>query len=450
MIDPLQQDYDMEVWAGKSPEKDKKSKSATYNNGYIRKISPQEAEEIMGSGGNFGPRCSKLQDDLERAWKDFEIEEKNCKKLVMQEEDMRKTEIQLITWEKEQEDGSISERGRQALAAMSPEEADTLVNNVREKRLKSQKLKDEFLKRIEGIRKEIQTIKRKRGTNVVWKDEATGQMVMKWGSGSKEASERQSLKRDKYKVAQDYVTMLCTAEEMIKISWEKSFQLVKEYQESFEMGSIDFELMAKVIYRLEKDRALMSREQFTIACWESLSQELQREYILAKGVIDTDSDSRYEFGLPVDKDRRMKVLEKDKKLPSQVKRKEEVKKMEEVKRYNNLVRGSRGRTSFRGRGSGRGYNTTYRGGFRFGAPRGYNSNSGYNSTYNNRGGRGFRGGYRGNTRPNYTPRPQQRREFGGRYQQPQGYGNFQSNLAQSHNVQPRGGTRGRARGFRGR
>ena len=238
-LDPTQNEYDMENFCfDMSPEKDKKSsKSASmYCNGYVKQITAEEAAREMNDGGDYGPRCSQLQQDLEQAWKDLRFEEENCKKWAAKEEEIAKTRTQLITWSNEQQAGTISQQGLACLNVMNVEESDTLIMNAREKRLKSQKTKTEFLKQIEALNKQISLIKSRKGSNVVYRDHM-GNHCIKFGSASNEASKLQSLRRDPKEVARDFCRMLCTAEGILKISLEKSVDLVKEYQDCFQVSS---------------------------------------------------------------------------------------------------------------------------------------------------------------------------------------------------------------------
>ena len=470
--DSVQFDFDMEMFMGESgsPIKDKKSK-AMYNNGYVRRITAEEAAKEMGTAGDYGPRCAQLQADLDQTWKDLAFEQENYNEWMKKEEEYRQTKAQLKKWNEENALGQISDLGTNCLNAIegNPFDTDMLIQNARDKRLKSQKTKDEFLKRVETLRKEIMLIKSKQGSNVVYKD-ASGMHCMKYGSASNEAAELQSLKRDPRLVARDYCTMLASCDGLLKISYERSLPLVKEYQECFAVGSRDFELMNKVLYRLEKEKSIMSREQFAALCWETLSKENQREHVLAKRVIDADTESRYEFSLPADRERRMKKLESDKKLPGQIRRREEVKKIEEIRRYNNLVnpRG-RGRGSFRFNQQRRSFSTPFyqnRGSFRGrGTQRGRGSRGNYRGRSFGQGGNNYSQGsnfqstgYQGNN--NYN-RPPIHNNFNQNYNNIKtepGYPNRQynqNNNSQQNNNQiqtyaMRGGSRGRGTrgGFR--
>ena len=476
MNDPIQHDYNMETFELEDqPMEEKRSKSANlYNNGYVKRISAEEAAKEMNAGGDYGPRCAQLQADLDQAWKDFQYEEMNCKRWLAKEEEVQQTQAQLITWEDERERGTISAQGASCLQVMDSAESQLIIQNARTKRLQSQKCKDDFIKRIESLRKEIALIKSKKGMNVVFRDSA-GNHCIKFGSASQQASALQSLKRDAKEIARDYCKMLCTAEGMLKISLERSIPLIVEYQNVFEVGTRDFELMTKILYRIEKEKSLMSREQFVACCWESLSKENQREHTLARRVIETDSESKYEFGLPACRERRTKKLEADKKLPGQLRRKEEIKKAEEIRKYNAVVRGG---FTQRGRGRGRGYYRPQQGY----SMRGYTQRRGIRGNFRGRGGRG---GFQSQnySRPRYQNqgfhnKQSYNRNFG---QNQQGFGhnqNYNQNFGQNYNQNfgqnqgyinqpphikqetqlsspamqqpyaPRGGSRGRGRGVR--
>ena len=88
--DSVQFDFDMEMFMGDSgsPMKDKKSKSL-YNNGYVRRITAEEAAKEMGTSGDYGPRCAQLQQDLEQTWKDLAYEQENYDEWMKKEEEYR-------------------------------------------------------------------------------------------------------------------------------------------------------------------------------------------------------------------------------------------------------------------------------------------------------------------------------------------------------------------------
>lgn len=294
MADEFREKFIQEKWRNEDGKEAKKRP----NNEYIKTITQEEAMAFFENTGAYGQKYHTLKQELDLAYEDLQLELSTMTTLRDEEKDMVKKLNLLKGIEKKKKDGlNLDKDEADCVAKMSSRKFLKIIEKVRENRIKVDKRKEEFSKKVARLEKELEENRHQNANTQVWKE--GGVWKKRWTHASDEASKWQSHKKSNHDIGKDFAEMLVTPDGLLNIDYEKSMAKIKAYRDIFPYDGDDYRLYSNIMKDLEDIKTHCSRQAFAARCYEGLDKTNQRTFMsVVETIIMVNKTKKQEFQLP--------------------------------------------------------------------------------------------------------------------------------------------------------
>ena len=296
-MDTFRDNYQLETWRNR--DTDGKKTPHRIDNSYVKTIGQEEAMEFFEKAGPTGSKYNTLKTELDLAYEDLRTEQMTMQKLREDEAQILEDQAVVTALEKKKSDSplAITSEESEVLRSMNSAQLAAAYEAARDERIRVDGRRETFSKKIARLTKELEECRAKTNSTQVWCE--NGVYKKKWVHASDESSALQSHKRTRVEIGREFASMLVTADGLLAIDYEKSLAKIKEYRGIFDSGSQDYDLLNSIVEEIEEGKEHISRESFSMVCYESLSEANQRKYThVVEKLIKPNKKKKYEFQLP--------------------------------------------------------------------------------------------------------------------------------------------------------